>query len=169
MVNGKAGGMGIQSINSNAVHNSTIAESWLRSEPELWASQPVHKLHKVLCFFCIWVKVFPSEGITVNVCACLLQVVPRIIAENSGLNATDVVSSLHAAHANGQQLAGLDIETGQPKDLAEDGILDLYSAKWWALKLATDAVVTVLRVDQIIMSKQAGGPKPRQGGGDDED
>jgi T-complex protein 1 subunit theta len=113
--------------------------------------------------------VFPSEGITVNVCACLLQVVPRIIAENSGLNATDVVSSLHAAHANGQQLAGLDIETGQPKDLAEDGILDLYSAKWWALKLATDAVVTVLRVDQIIMSKQAGGPKPRQGGGDDED
>lgn len=97
------------------------------------------------------------------------QVVPRIIAENSGLNATDVVSSLHAAHANGQQTAGLDIETGQPKDLAEDGILDLFSAKWWALKLATDAVVTVLRVDQIIMAKQAGGPKPRQGGGDDED
>ncbi|DBA68483.1 TPA: hypothetical protein ACH3X2_013770 [Trebouxia sp. C0005] len=87
----------------------------------------------------------------------------------ASLNATDVVSSLHAAHANGQQTAGLDIETGQPKDLAEDGILDLYSAKWWALKLATDAVVTVLRVDQIIMSKQAGGPKPRQGGGDDED
>lgn len=98
-----------------------------------------------------------------------MQVVPRIIAENSGLNATDVVSSLHAAHANGQQTAGLSIETGQPKDLAGDGILDLYSAKWWALKLATDAVVTVLRVDQIIMAKQAGGPKPRQGAGDDED
>ena len=98
-----------------------------------------------------------------------MQVVPRIIAENSGLNATDVVSSLHAAHATGQQTAGLSIETGQPKDLAEDGILDLYSAKWWALKLATDAVVTVLRVDQIIMAKQAGGPKPRQGAGDDED
>lgn len=97
------------------------------------------------------------------------EVVPRIIAENSGLNATDVVSSLHAAHANGQQTAGLDIETGQPTDLSEQGIMDLYTAKWWALKLATDAVVTVLKVDQIIMAKQAGGPKPRQGGGDDED
>ena len=32
----------------------------------------------------------------------------------------------------------------------------------WAMKLATDAVVTVLRVDQIIMAKQAGG-----GGGQD--
>lgn len=98
-----------------------------------------------------------------------MQVVPRIIAENSGLNATDAVSSLHAAHANGQQSVGLDIETGQPKDLSEQGLMDLFSAKWWALKLATDAVVTVLKVDQIIMAKQAGGPKPRQGGGDDED
>ena len=35
--------------------------------------------------------------------------------------------------------------------------------------LATDAAVTVLRVDQIIMSKPAGGPKaPEQGGMDDD-
>ena len=40
----------------------------------------------------------------------------------------------------------------------------------WGLKLATDAVVTVLKVDQIIMAKQAGGPKaPPTGQGDDED
>ena len=40
----------------------------------------------------------------------------------------------------------------------------------WGLKLATDAVVTVLRVDQIIMAKQAGGPKaPPTGQGDDDD
>lgn len=39
----------------------------------------------------------------------------------------------------------------------------------WAIKLATDAVVTVLRVDQIIMAKQAGGPKPPPGGVADED
>ena len=100
----------------------------------------------------------------------LLQVVPRTIAENAGLNATSVMSSLHAAHASGQQKAGLDIETGEPKDLTEQDLYDLYSAKWWALKLATDAAVTVLRVDQIIMAKQAGGPKPRgPGAADDED
>lgn len=49
------------------------------------------------------------------------------------------------------------------------GVYDLYAAKWWALKLATDVAVTVLRIDQIIMAKMAGGPKPRAGGGDDED
>ncbi len=99
----------------------------------------------------------------------LLQVVPRTIAENAGLNATSVMSSLHAAHASGQQRAGLDIETGEPRDLTGQDLYDLYSAKWWALKLATDAAVTVLRVDQIIMAKQAGGPKPRGPGAADDD
>ena len=39
----------------------------------------------------------------------------------------------------------------------ERGILDLLSVKSWAIKLATDAVLTVLSVDQIIVARQAGG------------
>ena len=44
-----------------------------------------------------------------------------------------------------------------------------YLTTWGALKLASEAVCTVLRVDQIIMAKQAGGPKAPQGGPMDED
>ena len=97
-----------------------------------------------------------------------LEVVPRTIAENSGLDASDAVSALYAAHAAGQSTVGLDVETGLPRDLAEDGIRDLYTAKWWAMKLAVDAAMTVLRIDQIIMAKVAGGPKPRMGPGDED-
>ena len=97
------------------------------------------------------------------------QVVPRTIAENSGLDATAAVAALAAAHAGGQPRAGLDVETGAPADLADSGIVDLFATKWWALKLAAEAVCTVLRVDQIIMAKQAGGPKPRADGAMDED
>ena len=53
--------------------------------------------------------------------------------------------------------------------MGTEGIFDLYTAKWWALRLATEAAVTVLRIDQIIMAKVAGGPKPRGGGMDDDD
>ena len=52
-----------------------------------------------------------------------------MIAENSGLNATEVIGQLKAAHANGDACAGLDIETGKPADLASQGIVDLFSAK----------------------------------------
>lgn len=97
-----------------------------------------------------------------------LEVVPRTLAENSGLHAAEAVAALHKAHADGAAGAGLDVETGQPRDLGADGLYDLYAARWWGLKLATDAASTVLRVDQIVMAKTAGGPKPRQGGGDED-
>lgn len=70
----------------------------------------------------------PWRGISLP--CCCMQIVPRTIAENSGLNATEAVALLHAAHASGQTRAGLDIETGQPRDLTEDGIYDVYSTKW---------------------------------------
>ena len=98
-----------------------------------------------------------------------LEVVPRTLAENSGSLASDVLSKLYAAHAGGEVNTGVDVDEGKIKDLSEMDVYDLYSTKWWALKFATEAAVTVMRVDQIIMAKQAGGPKPRGGPGDDDD
>ena len=40
-------------------------------------------------------------------------------------------------------------------------VFDLLMSKYWGLKYATQAATTILRVDQIIMAKRAGGPKPR--------
>lgn len=45
-------------------------------------------------------------------------------------------------------------------DAQDAGILDLMATKAWAIKLATEAARTVLSVDQIIVARQAGGPKP---------
>lgn len=58
------------------------------------------------------------------------------------------------------------------KCVIESDKLDVYDhliTKNWAIKLATDAAITVLRVDQIIISKPAGGPKPKQNNNWDED
>ena len=85
-----------------------------------------------------------------------LEVVPRTLAENAGLDATKLVAEMYAAHKGGAGAAGIDVVDGGAKEL---GVLDLLATKKEAIKLATDAAVTVLRVDQIIMSKPAGGPK----------
>jgi T-complex protein 1 subunit theta len=92
-----------------------------------------------------------------------LEVVPRSLADNCGQNSMDVISQMYAAHEKGEASAGLDVENGGCLNAEEAGIFDLLAAKQQALKLAVDAAVTVLRVDQIIMAKPAGGPKMPQG------
>ena len=90
-----------------------------------------------------------------------LEVVPRTLAENAGLDQGVVIAALGAAHASGKTSAGVDIDamgiSGASGVSDDTGVLDLYTSKQSALKLAIDASLTVLRVDQIIMSKRAGG------------
>ncbi|KAI4348445.1 hypothetical protein L6164_009168 [Bauhinia variegata] len=100
-----------------------------------------------------------------------LEVIPRTLAENAGLNATETIASLYAEHASGNTKVGIDLEDGVCKDVSTMSIWDLHVTKFFALKYAVDAACTVLRVDQIIMSKPAGGPRRDQpaGAGMDED
>ncbi|KAI9815432.1 MAG: T-complex protein 1 subunit theta [Pycnora praestabilis] len=92
------------------------------------------------------------------------EVIPRTLAESAGLDATEVLSRLYTAHHKKDDwTTGVDIENENGSgtlDAKEEGILDLMIPKSWAIKLATEAVRTVLSVDQIIVARQAGGPKP---------
>ncbi|RMZ82050.1 hypothetical protein DV737_g2169, partial [Chaetothyriales sp. CBS 132003] len=81
------------------------------------------------------------------------EVIPRTLAESAGLDAT-----------NPYWTTGIDLDAPTSDsgvlDTVEEQILDLLATKSWAIKLATEAARTVLSVDQIIVARQAGGPKP---------
>lgn len=92
------------------------------------------------------------------------EVVPKTLAENAGLDSTEVLSRLYAAHqqSDGKNV-GVDVEDNNgtgTHDSVKAGILDILSAKYWALKTAGDAALTILKIDQVVMAKPAGGPKP---------
>ncbi|KZT03879.1 T-complex protein 1 [Laetiporus sulphureus 93-53] len=107
--------------------------------------------------------------------ASALEVVPRTIAENAfgGAEGNEIVSRLWAKHeAPDGEAWGVDVEmeTDGTLNASEHGIYDPLAAKSWAIRLATEAAVSVLSVDSIIMSKPAGGPKiPQQAGNWDDD
>ncbi|KAE8358090.1 TCP-1/cpn60 chaperonin family-domain-containing protein [Aspergillus caelatus] len=111
------------------------------------------------------------------------EVIPRTLAESAGLDATEVLSRLYTAHHRASTGAdasseeesgsseeeepywttGVDLESGTSAgtlDTVEEGILDLLASKSWAIRLASESARTVLSVDQIIVARQAGGPKP---------
>ncbi|KAK7846194.1 t-complex protein 1 subunit theta [Quercus suber] len=91
------------------------------------------------------------------------EMVPKTLAENAGLNAMEIISSLYAEHASGNSKVGIDLKEGVCKDVSTLCVWDLYITKFFALKYAADAACT------IIMAKPAGGPKRDQPAGMDED
>ena len=111
------------------------------------------------------------------------EVIPRTLAESAGLDATEVLATLYAAHHQHPSkksdeeddeedeefwCTGVDVENDDGTgtlDAKEEGILDLLITKQWAIQLATEAARAVLSVDQIIVARQAGGPKPPGGAG----
>ncbi|KAK8272741.1 hypothetical protein V6Z11_D11G355400 [Gossypium hirsutum] len=103
------------------------------------------------------------------------ELVPRTLAENAGLKPMDIISNLYEKHASGNAKVGIDLRGDDSedcvcKDVSTVNVWDLYVTKFFALKYAADAACTVLRVDQIIMAKPAGGPARRdQPAGMDED
>jgi len=67
---------------------------------------------------------------------------------------------MRAAHVNGNADVGVDIEENPGSTSMKDAsVYDLMAVKRSALKLGIEAASTILKVDQIIMSKRAGGPK----------
>ena len=101
-----------------------------------------------------------------------LQVIPRTLAETSGLDATDVVSKLHAQHAATENAdTGVDVEqtTDGTMSTVDAQVFDVLVAKHWAIRYATNAAIDVLRVDSIIMSKPAGIKAPGRNPNWDED
>ena len=95
------------------------------------------------------------------------DVVPRTLAENSGCDLTSIMHQLHLSHVGANtETMGFDIDENKPIDVLPAKIFDLYATKVNAIRLAVDAALTVLRVDQIVMAKPAGGPKPKAGPND---
>ena len=62
------------------------------------------------------------EQIAVEAFAEALDVIPRTLAENAGLDPIDSIVELRSEHADGDSNAGLDAYTGDVADLSEDGV-----------------------------------------------
>jgi thermosome len=114
------------------------------------------------------------EQMAVEAFADALELVPRILAENSGLDAIDTLVDLRAAHADGQEQAGLDVFTGDVVNAFDAGVVEPAHAKEQALSSATEAANLVLKIDDIIAAgdlstegdegEEAGAPGGGMGG-----
>ncbi len=103
------------------------------------------------------------EQLAVEAFADALELVPRVLAENAGLDSIDTLVDLRAAHDDGQETAGLNVFTGEVVDTFEAGVVESAHAKRQAISSATEAANLVLKIDDII----AAGDLSTEGDGDE--
>jgi T-complex protein 1 subunit beta len=79
-----------------------------------------------------------------------LRALPGIIAENGGFDSSDLVTRLRAAHAAGDDTAGLDMQRGTIGNMRKLGITESYKLKRQMLASAVEGAEMIIRVDDII-------------------
>ncbi len=90
------------------------------------------------------------EQLAVEAFADSLELIPRVLAENAGLDSIDLLVDLRAAHEAGDANAGLNVFSGEVEDTFEAGVVETAHAKEQAIASAAEAANLVLKIDDII-------------------
>ncbi|XRO77124.1 thermosome subunit beta [Methanocaldococcus sp. 10A] len=107
------------------------------------------------------------EQLAVKAFADALEVIPRTLAENSGLDPIDMLVKLRAAHEKeGGEVCGLDVFEGEVVNMLEKGIVEPLKVKTQAIDSATEASVMLLRIDDVIAAEKVKGDEKGGEGGD---
>lgn len=117
------------------------------------------------------------EQLAVEIFADSLDIVPKTLAENAGLDQIDILMKLRAAHQQGKKFAAFDLETGDIiENSLEAGIVEPTAVKAQAIKSSTEAASMILSIDDVIAGAKSemppgmppegmGGMPPGMGGG----
>ncbi|MCL6500975.1 MAG: TCP-1/cpn60 chaperonin family protein [Candidatus Pacearchaeota archaeon] len=94
------------------------------------------------------------EQLAVKAFAESLEVIPRTLSENAGLDPIDILTELKARHDKKETMAGLDLTTNS-KELAicntlDKGIIEPLEIKNQAIKSASEVAMMILRIDDVI-------------------
>jgi chaperonin GroEL (HSP60 family) len=96
------------------------------------------------------------EQLAVEAFADSMEIIPKTLAENAGLDQIDTLVALRSKHEEGVKSAGLDMDTGKPVDMFSLGVVEPLRVKTQAINSAAEAAVMIIRIDDVIASKSGG-------------
>jgi len=103
------------------------------------------------------------EQLAVQAFADSIEVIPRTLAENAGLDPIDVLTELKSAHDAGRKWAGINVFTGRVMDAWAEGVIEPLKIKTQAISSASEVAIMILRIDDVIAAGGSRGPMPPEG------
>ena len=106
------------------------------------------------------VKIGGREQLAVEAFAESLEIIPKTLAENAGLEKIDIMVELRTAHEKPKgYLMGIDVFTGKVADMQKMGVIEPLGVKEQAINSASEAASMILRIDDVISSSNPKAPK----------
>jgi chaperonin GroEL (HSP60 family) len=107
-------------------------------------------------------KVGGREQLAIEAFADSLEIVPKTLAENAGLEPIDILVGLRSAHEKPKgEIWGVNVFTGKVMDMHGSGVIEPLRVKEQAIKSAAEAASMILRIDDVIAATK---PKEPKGG-----
>lgn len=105
------------------------------------------------------------EQMAIEAFATAMEIIPRTLAENAGLDPVTTIIELRKAHADGQRHAGINVYDGGVADMMAANVIEPMRVVEQAIQSATETATMILRIDDVISSK---GIMPSDEGGMDD-
>lgn len=105
------------------------------------------------------------EQLAISEFANALEVIPRSLAENAGLDPINMLTELRSEHEKGNKTAGLNVFLGKVVDMWEEGVVEPCRIKIQAINSGTEAATMILCIDDVLSSKKSSPPSGACGHG----
>ncbi len=97
------------------------------------------------------------EQMAIDAFADAVEIVPKTLAENAGLDPINAILDLRQAHKKGQKYAGLNVFDGKVVNMVDAEVIEPLRVGNQAIQSATEAAVMILRIDDVIAARAGGG------------
>jgi thermosome len=110
-------------------------------------------------------KVGGREQLAVEAFADAVEVIPKTLAENAGIEAIDIIVDLRAAHEkpDGKNY-GVNVFTGKTENMLTKGVIEPLVVTEQAIKSAAESASMILRIDDVIAATKPKTPAGPPGG-----
>jgi len=97
------------------------------------------------------------EQMAIEAFASALEIIPRTLAENAGLDPVTTIIELRKSHSDGKAYSGINVEEGGVMDMYDANVLEPLRVVEQAIQSATETAIMILRIDDVISSKGVSG------------
>ncbi len=105
------------------------------------------------------------EQMAIEAFADAMEIIPKTLAGNAGLDPIDMILEARNAHSKGQKYDGINVFEGKIKDMIKMRVIEPLRVSLQEVQAASEAATMILRIDEVIASKGGSSPQGEMPGG----